>query len=508
MAALGRPAVAVPIWPNRRRALLRSRTTSRVRVLNDRCAAALDPEAIRRRQERARQHRDVFLTPREDGISRFCADVPTPVAVLARSVIDRVAQSLPSERTIGQRRADVFADLFTRLAAHGHIDLRPQPDQPDQVAPTTGENLPIPEPAAESDSQERVSLLPPDWERIDSGVTVVIDAATLAGVNLTDVPAIEGALQGSQPALPADLVHTLALSATRARIAIRGTSTTTGATDCRYGCASTATNLTVGADIHRPPAKLAEQIVLRDRTCRFPGCRHPARACDLDHRRPFDQGGPTTAENLTRSVVSTTGSKPSPAGAPPANPATTSPGPPHSAPASPPKPNSRHRSELSVLWQERILTPSSLDRPVVMSMTGVAGRPWDGTSTPSSFDQRRVRSRWAAGESASSASSVPLQPWTPLSSTSPASGRAARRSGPNRCSQNCRCADRTAPRSARSQPAGRCWRITSEPIGENPLARKARSDRALPGATAAKTISPAGNNSSACPISRRPVPGG
>ena len=286
-------------------ARLRSKTVPRVRVLVDRCAAALDPDAIRRRQERARQDRDVYITPREDGMSRFCADVSTPVAVLARSVIDHVAQRLPSDRTIGQRRADVFADLFTRLAAVGHVDLRSgaptDADEPndsssldEQPYTTTGDATVLA--AQEPPAVELEVPLPPDWERIDSGVTVIIDATTLTDVDLTSVPAIEGALLGSHPALPVDLVHALAVSAIRARIAIRGAAV--GTSDCRYGCATTATNLTIGADIHRPSAKLAEQIVLRDRVCRFPGCRHPARTCDLDHRRPFREGGPTTAENL------------------------------------------------------------------------------------------------------------------------------------------------------------------------------------------------------------------
>lgn len=131
---------------------------------------------------------------------------------------------------------------------------------------------------------------------------MIIDAATLTDTDLSDTAAIEGALLGSHPALPADLVHALALSTERARIAIRGTTNTNTNTatgnPCRSGCADTATNLTVGADIHRPSARLAQQIVLRDRVCRFPGCRHPARKCDLDHRTPIAQGGPTTVQNL------------------------------------------------------------------------------------------------------------------------------------------------------------------------------------------------------------------
>lgn len=277
-------------------ATLRCTTPARVRAVVDRCVAELDPDAVRRRQERARQDRDVFVSPRGDCMSRFCADVSVPVAVLARSVIDSVAQGLSSERSIGQRRADVFADLFTRLAAEGHVDLRggapndaPQPNEPDTPASEISPDAPV---------EERSDLLPTDWERIDSGVTVIIDASVLESVDLSDAAAVEGALLGSHPALPPDLVSALALSARRARIAIRGVNTAGEAGPCSSGCASARTNLTVGADVYRPSAKLAEQLVLRDRVCRFPGCRHPARRCDLDHRVSFAEGGPTTAENL------------------------------------------------------------------------------------------------------------------------------------------------------------------------------------------------------------------
>ncbi|WP_353650349.1 DUF222 domain-containing protein [Nakamurella sp. A5-74] len=296
-------------------AVVRAKTPARVRALVDRCAAALDPEAIRRRQERARQDRDVFVSPRDDGMSRFSADVATPVAVLARAVIDCVAKDLPSERSIGQRRADVFADIFTRLAADGHVDLRRDPDPSTSNCPAAGQQQPTDRPdiptndsttvgtssldAPNADTRsEDTPVLPPDWERIDSGVTVVVDASTLAGVDLADTASVEGALLGSHPALPEELVTALARSARRVRIAVKGATMDAGSDACASGCASAATNLALGADVYRPSAKLAEQLLLRDRVCRFPGCRHPARACDLDHRVPFAEGGPTTAENM------------------------------------------------------------------------------------------------------------------------------------------------------------------------------------------------------------------
>jgi Domain of unknown function (DUF222) len=48
---------------------------------------------------------------------------------------------------------------------------------------------------------------------------------------------------------------------------------------------------------YRPSQKLAEFVRCRDLTCRFPGCREPATACDLDHTIAWPQG-PTQASNL------------------------------------------------------------------------------------------------------------------------------------------------------------------------------------------------------------------
>jgi hypothetical protein len=49
---------------------------------------------------------------------------------------------------------------------------------------------------------------------------------------------------------------------------------------------------------YRPPPNLVHLIRVRQRTCSFPGCRRPARRCDLDHTVPYDQGGATCECNL------------------------------------------------------------------------------------------------------------------------------------------------------------------------------------------------------------------
>ena len=56
--------------------------------------------------------------------------------------------------------------------------------------------------------------------------------------------------------------------------------------------------LDYGRSAYEPPQGLVDFIVARDRRCRFPGCRQPARVCDLDHAIPWEEGGRTSKENL------------------------------------------------------------------------------------------------------------------------------------------------------------------------------------------------------------------
>ncbi|HEY0644158.1 MAG TPA: HNH endonuclease signature motif containing protein, partial [Nocardioides sp.] len=55
------------------------------------------------------------------------------------------------------------------------------------------------------------------------------------------------------------------------------------------------------------PARIREQVILRDRTCVHPYCTRPARGADVDHVVDYDhdadvegreQPGPTTSSNL------------------------------------------------------------------------------------------------------------------------------------------------------------------------------------------------------------------
>jgi hypothetical protein len=53
-----------------------------------------------------------------------------------------------------------------------------------------------------------------------------------------------------------------------------------------------------GRSTYRPPPELRDFVIARDRTCMFPTCNRRACRCDLDHVRPWSEGGETNAANL------------------------------------------------------------------------------------------------------------------------------------------------------------------------------------------------------------------
>jgi hypothetical protein len=57
----------------------------------------------------------------------------------------------------------------------------------------------------------------------------------------------------------------------------------------------------LSTDGYEVPARIAEHVQLRDKTCVHPWCHRPAKRCDVDHIVPYDPDGPpgqTNTENL------------------------------------------------------------------------------------------------------------------------------------------------------------------------------------------------------------------
>ncbi len=51
-------------------------------------------------------------------------------------------------------------------------------------------------------------------------------------------------------------------------------------------------------EAYEVPDRITEQSMLVNHSCVFPWCTRSARACDSDHIRPHDRGGPTCSDNI------------------------------------------------------------------------------------------------------------------------------------------------------------------------------------------------------------------
>jgi hypothetical protein len=194
--------------------------------------------------EREKSQRRVVIVPEPDGMATLIATMPALDARRLFDAVDTLARARHAKA--GGRRRDPGidarrVDALIALADGALADRRL--------------------PAAR---RRKVEL------------QVVIDLPTLLG--LREDPAH---LPGHGP-LPAALARQLAEDAEWRRLVV----------DPVDGHL-----LDYGSRTSRPPQKLRDYIVARDRTCRFPGCGQPARRCDLDHVKPARRGK-TSADNM------------------------------------------------------------------------------------------------------------------------------------------------------------------------------------------------------------------
>jgi hypothetical protein len=209
-----------------------------------RAVATIEPGAALARHEEAVAARDVRLIPLEDGMATVAATMPAVDARALFTVIDTLARARHaaaggrrSGMRIGACRVDALATL-----AHAAMANR--------------------------------SLPKPHGRRVE--LQVVIDAASLFG--LADNPAH---LDGYGP-IPAEVARMLAGDARWRRLV---TDPVTGHL------------LDYGRTTYRPPKKLTDFLIARDRECAMVGCHRPAVFCDGDHVIPNPKGC-TSSSNM------------------------------------------------------------------------------------------------------------------------------------------------------------------------------------------------------------------
>lgn len=241
----------------------RSGTAPAAREACRRFAEALHPVSLIERHREARQQRMVHVRPLDDGMAELCLVAAAPAVRGAYDRLTGMAKTLKraggsaassasdaeprdgvDPRTLDQLRSDIATDLLLTGSAQAHA-----------VHDDTGANM-------------------LDAVRGVVQVTIPVRSITERG----DDAAF---LAGYGPIDP-DTARRLAASAPGWERLFRDPDT--GALRA--------------VDHYLPTAAQRRFLHARDEHCRFPGCRIPARRCDIDHTVAFAEGGRTTLGNL------------------------------------------------------------------------------------------------------------------------------------------------------------------------------------------------------------------
>lgn len=210
-----------------------SHTTSQLKGKLNRFVARWETADKAVKEERAK--RSVWVNHTGDGMSFLTAYIPTPDALLIDSMLTERAKVISDDRTIDQRRADLFVEQM-RGATDGQ---------------TTSTRAVI-------------------------GITVPV--TSLAGLDDLPGESFDGTF-----ALPAQMIRDLTTEP--------GTLWFRILTDPRGRILDTTEPRPF------PSEALRTSIQARDGTCRFATCSRPAMESDLDHEIPRPHG-PTNGENL------------------------------------------------------------------------------------------------------------------------------------------------------------------------------------------------------------------
>ena len=224
------------------------------------------------RHRRAAEDRTVWVTDLDDGMAELRAILPAVIAhgvhdrlsEMARTVIDarRVETGAgdgsagtttdaggcgddgptdsPDVRTTDQIRADILGDLLLTAAPTGHTDL--------------------------GAIRATVQITVPVMSLIEKRITDPYESAFLVGHSPVD-PETACMLTAQAPGWDRILTHPIS-------------------------------GQVLAVDRYRPSEQQRRHLTVRDQHCRFPGCRMPAKRCDVDHTIDHAHGGQTDVCNL------------------------------------------------------------------------------------------------------------------------------------------------------------------------------------------------------------------
>lgn len=275
------------------------------------------PEVLEEKHEIARDTRTVSIYPEGDGMSTLIALLPSEDA---QTVYLAINARIEMERTLSASHIDTdcegrytFAEVIGSNAGNvNHSDL--DSDAKDSVESRIGasdshilhsgsaNSLHSHSGAANSQRSHSKHVDPRNIEMKRADALTAIASEFLSSnskkienskrpisINVTvDLPTLLGLaenpaeLEGHGP-IPASIARKLAADGKWRKFV----------TDPLTG-----NLLDMGRSHYLPSQYLVDFLTARDRTCRFPGCSHPARLSDIDHAKSWEEGGHTNPENL------------------------------------------------------------------------------------------------------------------------------------------------------------------------------------------------------------------
>ena len=314
-------------------------TVAALRACLRRAVARIDAAAAAERLAKAVDDRQVRLDARDDGMSALTAVWSTPVGRACYEALSAYARACeydedgnPDPRTHQQRMSDCLSDLILRphtdhpavqvlLTLVAGVDtLAGRGEGADEPGEVDGDLVPaplvrelaytlglLPRPAPAVDTEVRTRQPTADDRECEARIAALRAVELAAADELLASCASGDAGESSRRAAITRLLDTRRLIDTalaeRPRIAVvdQLSGTLLALTDSAQLRAAVAAGHGLGppagTEAYQPTDPLYRFVRLRDRRCRFPGCRARARCCDLDHQVPHPHG-PTAHDNL------------------------------------------------------------------------------------------------------------------------------------------------------------------------------------------------------------------
>lgn len=298
-------------------------TVGRTRAYARQLAEKLDPRPMSERHAEAADERSITVVDLDNGMSQIIALVPTVYAHAVADRLTRHGQAIKKTDLAARRDARATA----RPAGAAPSDAAPAPPAP--VASVEG-CLPasdgmdgggMPRGGGDGDGADQSatagesgSVEDPDDPSFDDRTLDQVRADVFVDLLLTGAPAIDptiGHCPGGLGAIRAQVQITMPLTT------LTGVSPGGAEVDgkapidpdtARLLASATAvwnrvmydpvTAVVLTVDRYQPTPAQQRFLHARDRHCRFPGCRRPARRCQIDHNHEHHDGGKTTLCNL------------------------------------------------------------------------------------------------------------------------------------------------------------------------------------------------------------------